>query len=108
MSTIIVLFNLKPGSDPSSYERWARSTDLPIVQGLKSVRSFEVLKTTGLLGGGSSPYQYVEILCIADEARFVKDLSSPIVQRVAAEFQQFADQPLFVTTEPLAAAPPAV
>lgn len=32
---------------------------------------------------------------------FVSDVTSEAVQKVASEFQQFADNPLFVTTETL-------
>ena len=52
MTPIIVLFNLKAGVTPESYEAWAKSTDLPIVRGLKSIGSFDVYKTKGLLRGG--------------------------------------------------------
>jgi hypothetical protein len=29
MTTVVVLFNLKPDADPRAYEAWARATDLP-------------------------------------------------------------------------------
>jgi hypothetical protein len=102
MSTIIVLFNLKAGTDPAAYEHWARTTDLPIVNTLPSVAGFEVLRTTGLLGGGgSAPYQYIEVLRLSDPAGLMGDISTPTMQRVAAEFQGFADAPIFITTEAL-------
>jgi hypothetical protein len=37
MSTIVVLFNLKPGVEASAYEAWARDRDLPNVKALPSV-----------------------------------------------------------------------
>lgn len=101
MSTFIVLFNLKAGTDVAAYEHWARTTDLPIVNALPSVAGFEVLRTTGLLGGGSAPYQYVEVLRLGDAAGLMNDISTPTMQRVAAEFQTFADSPIFITTEAL-------
>ena len=55
MQTVIVLFNLKPGVDREAYETWARSSDLPVVNGLPSVDKFEVLMASGLLiGEGTS------------------------------------------------------
>ncbi len=101
MSTIIVLFNLKAGIDAAAYEHWARTTDLPIVNALPSIAGFEVLRTTGLLGGGSAPYQYIEVLRLSDAAGLMNDISTPTMQRVAAEFQTFADSPIFITTEAL-------
>jgi len=101
MSTIIVLFNLKPGTDAAAYEHWARTTDLPIVNALPSIAGFEVLRATGLLGGGSAPYQYIEVLRLSDPAGLMNDIGTPTMQRVAAEFQTFADSPVFITTEAL-------
>jgi hypothetical protein len=102
MQTVIVLFNLKPGVDVAQYEAWARDSDLPVVNGLPSVEKFEVLKASGLLiGEGASPYQYIEIIRVPDMAAFGADLSDPAAQAGAAQFQQFADNPLFILTSAL-------
>jgi hypothetical protein len=101
MQTIVVLFNLKPGVSAEAYEAWARSTDLPIVNALPSIDRFEVLKTTGLLGGGVAPYQYVELLRFESLDNLFADIGTPTMQRVAGEFQNFADNPLFLTTSAL-------
>lgn len=101
MQTIVVLFNLKPGVSTDTYEQWARATDLPIVNALASVSGFEVLKSTGLLGGGESPYQYVELLRFTSIDALFGDISTEQMQHVAAEFQKFADHPLFITTSAL-------
>ncbi|WP_226660880.1 REDY-like protein HapK [Microbulbifer aggregans] len=99
-TTIVVLFNLKPGVSPSDYEQWARTTDLPTVQKLGSIDDFSVLRTTGLLGTDApAPYQYVELLVVNDMEGLGADVSSETMQRVAAEFQQFADNPKFMLTE---------
>lgn len=99
---IIVLFNLKPGADPAAYEAWARATDIPGVRALKSVDDFQVYRATGLFGSDTTPpYQYFETIDINGVDAFVADVTSEAVQKVAAEFQQFADNPLFITTEAL-------
>ena len=100
---IIVLFNLKPGVDCAAYEAWARSTDLPIVNALASVERFTVHAATGLLGSDAPPpYQYVEIIDVADMALFGEETTSATMARVAQEFQQWAD-PVFMLTEEIAA-----
>jgi len=102
MTTIVVLFNLKSDADVEAYEAWARSTDLPMVNGLGSVDQFRVQRATGLLGSDqASPYQYVELIEVPDMEAFGADVASDTVQRVAGEFQQFADAPMFITTEAL-------
>ncbi|RJF93817.1 REDY-like protein HapK [Sphingomonas cavernae] len=99
---IIVLFNLKPDADPAAYENWARTTDIPGVNALSSVKDFQVHRATGVLGSdAASPYAYFEVIDIIDMAAFGADASSEAVQKVAAEFQQFADNPQFILTETL-------
>ncbi len=100
MTMIVVLFNLKAGVNASDYEEWARTTDLPNVNRLPSVANFSVLRTTGLLGADSpAPFQYVELLDVRDMSLLGEDVSSATMQKVAAEFQQFADNPQFMLTE---------
>lgn len=99
---ILVLFNLKPGVDRAAYEAWARGTDIPGVRSLGSVDDYQVLRSTGLFGSDAKPpYAYFEVIDVNDTDAFVQDVSSDAVQKLAAQFQQFADNPLFVTTEVL-------
>lgn len=99
---IIVLFNLLPDVDPGSYEKWTRSTDIPGVRALGSIKDFQVYRTTGLLGSTDKPpYAYMEVIDVADMAAFGEDAASDAIQKVAAEFRTFADNPLFITTEAL-------
>ena len=100
MKTLIVLFRLKPGADASAYESWARSTDLPVVRGLPSVEGFEGFRTTGLLGSAARPPDdYVEMIGIRDTAQFGVDVATETMRRVASEFRQFADSPVFMLTD---------
>jgi len=101
VTTLIVLFNLKDPTAAADYERWAREVDLPTAGSLPSVERFEVLKTEGLLTGGPSPYQYVEIIRVRDMARFGTDVGTAAMQQVAAQFRSFADDPMFLTAAPL-------
>jgi len=102
MNTIVVIFNLKEGVDINAYEQWAKTTDLPIVNGLESIESFQVFKATGLLGSDEpSPYQYVELLTINDFDKFGNEVSTETMQKVAAEFQGFADNPTFINLDHL-------
>ena len=98
---IVVLFNLKPGVGRAEYEAWARSADIPAVNALGSVGSFAVHRATGLFGGGSSPYDYVEVIDIVGLDPFVADVSTPEFQALAAPFQSYADNPQFILTEDL-------
>jgi REDY-like protein HapK len=99
MTTLVVLFNLKDGASQAAYEAWAKATDLPTAGGLPSVDRFELLKASGLLTGGPSPYQYVELLRVNSMEQLGKDVGAEAMQKVAAQFQAFADNPLFLMTE---------
>jgi hypothetical protein len=99
MTTLIVLFNLKPGADVQAYEKWAKTTDLPIVRKLPSIASFNVYRSAGLLGGdGQAPYQYVEVLDVTDMQQFGSDVGTDVMAKVAGEFREFADSPAFMLT----------
>ncbi|MFN0116474.1 MAG: hypothetical protein ACKVPY_17525 [Paracoccaceae bacterium] len=101
---VIVLFNLRPGIGAAEYEAFAAGTDLPAVRALPSVAGFRVHALTGrLFGEGAAPFQYCEVLDIADGDRFGADVSTPAMQAVAAKLQSFADNPLFLTTREVGA-----
>lgn len=98
---LVALFNLKSGVSVEHYERWARTTDMPTVRALSSIADFQVLRATGLLGSQDPPpYQYMEIIDVADTDQFGRDVAGEAMQAVAAEFQAMADV-VFLTTEPL-------
>ncbi len=95
--TLIVLFNLKDETSPIKYETWAQTVDVPTVKRLTSVSDFKVFKTSGVLGSESpAPYQYVEILEVNDMEQLGKDISTDTMKSIAAQFQDFADNPTFM------------
>jgi REDY-like protein HapK len=97
MATLMVLFNLKPGVDAGVYETWAKQNDLPNVRALKSVPYFEVVRVQSLLGSDASPpYQYVEAIEVSDMDVFGKELTTELMQKTAAQFQEFTDNPIFM------------
>lgn len=102
MTMIVVLFNLKNSQQREKYEAWARETDLPTAGNLPSVDDFQVLRSAGLLGKTEpAPYQYIELLKVNDMEQLGKDIASETMQRVAKEFNEFADNPQFILTEKL-------
>lgn len=102
MTKIVVLFNLLSDASVSAYEDWARQTDLPTVNKLGSVQQFEVFRATGTLAGDPAPYQYIEIIDVASVDALLEDAGTDLMQKVAAEFQAFADNPTFILTENIA------
>lgn len=102
MTRIVVLFNLKEDVDVAEYEAWARATDLPTVRSLTSIDGMTVHKSTGLLGKDDpSPYEYIEIIDVSDMGLFGEELATDTMRKVAGEYQQFAESPVFILTESL-------
>lgn len=95
---IVALFNLKPGVKVADYEAWARAVDLPTVNGLPSIRKFEVFKATEVMGSDAKPpYRYVEILDVRDMGQFGQDVASAVMQAVAKDFAGMADVIFLIT-----------
>lgn len=95
---IIAFFNLKPDVKVADYEAWARAVDLPTVNGLASIRKFEVFKTTGLLGSEEKPpYRYVEIIDVRDMGQFGEDVATPVMQKIAGDFAGMAEVTFMLT-----------
>lgn len=103
MSTrIVALFNLKPGISAEDYENWAKTKDIPTVNGLKSVNAFEVFRSSGLLGSEARPpYAYIEIIDVNDMDVFGGEVSTEKMQKIAGEFQAMADDLSFILTDKL-------
>ncbi|MBT8421792.1 MAG: REDY-like protein HapK [Gammaproteobacteria bacterium] len=105
MSRLIVMFNLQSSADVDAYESWAAATDLPIVRNLPSVDGFTLHRISGLFGTDApAPYQYVEIIDINNLDTFGADVSTDTMQKVAAEFRGFADNPVFMLSDEIPAA----
>ena len=100
---IICLFNLKDGVDVAEYEQWAKTRDIPTVNGLGSVDSFTVHRATGVFSDDTATphYEYIEVIDITGLDAFVADISTDDFQQAAAPFQGFADKPQFILTEDL-------
>lgn len=103
---IIVLFNLRPDADRAEYEAWARARDLPGVRALPSIDDFNIYRATGLLGSEDKPpFDYIEIIDIADMDGFWKDIATDASTQVAAEFRAWlGGPPFFMLTEALSLA----
>jgi REDY-like protein HapK len=103
MTTLIVLFNLKPGVNLADYEMWARSVDVPTVKALRSIEDFRVFRASGVLGSeAASPYQYIEVVEVNDMPLFFQEITTETLKNIAATFQGFADAPTFIITEQFA------
>lgn len=97
--TLIVFFNLKEGVNESEYLKWATETDLPTVNKLNSVSSFEVFKGMTVFGEQkASPWDFFEVIKINSEENFLADIQTEIMSKVVEQFQVFAKDATFIST----------
>lgn len=100
MPALVVLFNIKNQDAREAYEKWAQTTDVPTVKGLTSINDFKVYRLNEIMGSGDKPpYQYCEVIDINDMVKLGQELATETMERVAGEFQEFADNPLFIVSE---------
>ncbi len=103
MAALVVLFNLKDPSSKIAYEAWAKETDVPTASKMSCVDDFKVFRLGTVMGTDNpSPYQYCEVLQINDMNKLGEEASSEAMQKVAAQFQSFADNPMFIISEQIA------
>lgn len=103
MATIILKYKLKPGVTREDFEAWVKTTDQPVMRGLKSVAAFDTYRVTGLLlGEGAQTADYVELFDIADLDAFTgTDMPGDTVQGIMGQFMGFADAPEFLLADKL-------
>ena len=100
MTTLIVLFNLRDDASIDAYEEWARTVDVPTVGGFDSVDGFTVHRVRGLFGSEApAPYSYVEVIEINNLDALIGDVSTDAMAAISAQFQAFADAPVFMLAE---------
>ncbi len=100
--TLLALFNLKNDVSKDDYVAWARSVDLPTVNGLKSVDQFSAYSIGEVFGADTKPpYQYFEVIDVNDMDQFMSDIGTDTMQKVASEFQKFTDDVIFLLSERL-------
>lgn len=98
--TLIVLFNLKPEINEAEYLQWAKESDIPAVNKLSSILSFEVFKGISILGQEKLPlWGYFEVIHISSEDDFLNDIKSEQMQIIIQQFKAFTEDSIFILTE---------
>ena len=52
--------------------------------------------------GAAAPYQYIEVIEINSSEGLLVDFEGPIMQKISAQFREFADNPVFIVADELA------
>lgn len=103
MAALVVLFDLKDQEARDAYEKWAQTTDVPTVKGLDSIDDFKVYRMNSIMGSSEKPpFQYCEVIDINNMEALGPELETETMKRVAAEFQSFAHNPVFMISDQIA------
>ncbi|MBP6122810.1 MULTISPECIES: hypothetical protein [Providencia] len=98
--TLIVFFNLKSETNEAQYLQWAKESDLPAVNKLSSISSFEVFKGISMLGQDKpSPWAYFEVIHISSEEAFLNDIQTEQMQKIINQFNAFTEDVNFILTK---------
>lgn len=98
---LITGLRLKEGVSREAYEKYALEVDKPTCEGqLPSFASWNVHRVNALHGTDAKPpYDYIEIVHIADLKQFEIDLQSPVVADLGAQAEKLVGEPhLFMVT----------
>ena len=93
MASVFWFSKLKPGVDPTVYERWVQQTDYRLAQGLAVIEHYRVHRVVGPMeGAGRLPYDYIEVLQVRDLDDYRTAMTQdPAFQRIIAEIGAFVD-----------------
>jgi len=107
VTQLVVLFNLKPGVAPETFERFAVEEDTPAMLALPSVKAKRFHRVAGLYGSdGPAPYAYVELLDV-DLDRLGSDLANaPGAADLVARFRAMTSDLVFLIADSLEANAP--
>jgi hypothetical protein len=76
MTTKMVFFlnTLAEDADPGEYEKWVKEVDYPKARSLPSIARYEVVRIDGPLRDDPAPFDYLEIVEVADLDTYRSDL----------------------------------
>lgn len=91
MAKQIVLYNLRDDVKEEDYIKWAREFKGPLLLGLKSAKSYTLLKMLGGVKGNGqkgeapektkSPFNYIAIMDVTSTEEWMKDVASETYQK---------------------------
>ena len=87
---VFFLNRLHEGADPEEYEAWIRRVDYPVARAQGAIESYTVTRIDGTLsGGGSSPYDYLEVIEITDLDAYQALGELPEFKQLLQEWSQY-------------------
>ncbi len=99
---VFFLNKLREGVTPAEYERWAREVGYPFARSITSIDDFVIARLDATLdGGGSPPYDFIEVVEVADLQAYKADLSTdrPEIQAFDEEWLKYVGEAVAVIGE---------
>lgn len=91
MTSRVFFFNrLNENVAAADYERWVREVDYPTARSIPAIASYEVVRVDGPLRDAGVPYDYIEVVEIADVDAYRADLAGlPDREEFVAQLRSF-------------------
>jgi hypothetical protein len=93
MASVFWFSKLKAGAQAAAYERWVQETDYRLAQDIECVLHYRVHRVAGPVEGeGEAPYDYIEVLEVADIDAYRSALRDhPAIRKIIAEIGLFIE-----------------
>jgi hypothetical protein len=100
-SRVIVFTKLNDGVDAAQYEKWVRTVDYPVARRQEPILSYEVYRANQrlLADSSESPYDYVEVIDVADVEKYLEAAGSEDMQSMLAEWGEHIAEFVAITTD---------
>jgi REDY-like protein HapK len=101
-----VINTLKPGVEPTAYERWLREYDYRVAKTLPSIISYKTFRIEGPIDNAppGAGWRYIECIEIRDMEQYQKDIASPAGQELIRQlYENYCDRSktIFFATAPI-------
>lgn len=93
MATVFWMSRLKPGVAAADYESWVQNFDYIKARELSSIRSYRAYRIHDLfLEAGSPPFDYLEVIEVADLEMYRQELDEhPAARAIAQEWGDYVE-----------------
>lgn len=88
---VYVMYRLKAGVSMDDYVRWSQEVDQPTTPHLGSITNFGVRRVTQRIEGPQPAFDIIEEIDVTSVAEWQEGLESQHMERVQAEWPEYAD-----------------
>ncbi|MEO0602985.1 MAG: hypothetical protein AAF211_16220 [Myxococcota bacterium] len=98
MDSLIVMYGLREGVDPTRFEQWLRDVDLPGYAALRTLQNPAYYRVEGTLDGPESDTRYIIVLKATGNRDAINDeMAAASWKEFVESFEARVDNPRYLT-----------